>query len=91
MIQSIQDVNHPLDQPLTLPSIRHFIAVDQVRAQRIRSAGVPEERITFILDEVGALRYGIAMLADDDLMVVLADRVPGTLRLVQELLGAPGT
>ena len=54
-------------------------------------AGIAEERITTLLDEVEALRFGIDMLSEDDLMVVLADKVPGTLRTVQELLGERGT
>lgn len=57
LIQSIQDVSHPLDEPLTLPSVRHYIAVDQVRAERIRSAGIPDERITLIPNTVALDRF----------------------------------
>ncbi len=52
------------------------------------AAGFPEERMTFIPGEAEALRRGIAMLSDNDLMVVLADKVPSTLRSVQELITA---
>ena len=52
-------------------------------------AGLPPERLTFIADEREALARGIGMLREDDLMVIVADKVPETLATVRELLAVP--
>jgi cyanophycin synthetase len=52
-------------------------------------AGVPENRMVTILDEAAALKFGVDMLEDDDILVVLADKVPRTLNTVRDLLSAP--
>ncbi len=52
-------------------------------------AGVPEDRMTTILGEADALKFGVDMLADDDILVVLADKVPRTLDTVRKLLSVP--
>lgn len=51
-------------------------------------AGVPEYRMTTILGEAEALKFGVELLADDDILVVLADKVPRTLETVRDLLNA---
>jgi cyanophycin synthetase len=50
------------------------------------AAGVPEDRMITLLDETEALRFGIRMLGEDDIFVVLADKVPGTIDTVRDLL-----
>jgi hypothetical protein len=57
VIQAINDVSHPYDEPLRLPSIRHYIAVDALRAQRARDAGVPPDRITILPNAVALDRF----------------------------------
>jgi cyanophycin synthetase len=53
------------------------------------NAGVPEDRMTTILDEAAALEHGVEMLGEDDVLVVLADKVPGTINTVRHLLQVP--
>ena len=55
-------------------------------AAGLREAGVADDRISVVLDEVEAIRMGIGMVSDDDVLVVLADKVPGTLETVRALL-----
>jgi cyanophycin synthetase len=52
-------------------------------------AGVTEDRITYLPDEVDALKHGISMLTEDDIFVVIVDKVVETLALVRELIAAP--
>jgi len=53
----------------------------------LREGGMPGERIEQIVDEMEALERGLEMLEKDDLMVVLADDVPGVLAAVQARVG----
>jgi hypothetical protein len=45
--------------------------------------------MTTLLDETEALSFGVRMLGEDDILVVLADRVPGTIDTVRDLLRVP--
>jgi cyanophycin synthetase len=56
--------------------------------QGLLAAGGSDEKIDVILDEAEALRHGIAMLSEDDIMVIIADKVPGTLITVREAMAA---
>ena len=49
------------------------------------AGGLTEDRIAVVLDEVEALRRGIAALGVHDLLVVLSDTVPETFRLIDAL------
>jgi hypothetical protein len=55
------------------------------------SAGVPEDRITFLPDEMQALTLGIGMSSEDDIFVVIVDKVQQTLNTVRDLLAASAT
>jgi len=55
----------------------------------LREGGMTPDRIEQIVDEMEALEHGLEMLEKDDLMVVLADDVPGVLAAVQARVGEP--
>ena len=55
----------------------------------LREGGMTDERIEDIRDEMEALERGLGMLQKDDLMVVLADDVPGVLSMVQSRVPEP--
>lgn len=50
----------------------------------LREAGMPDERVMAIPDEADAVLHALAALGEDDLVVVLADKVQKTLALVRE-------
>jgi cyanophycin synthetase len=52
-------------------------------------AGVSEDRIDFIPDEIDALKKGISLLGEEDMFVIIVDKVTQTLALVRELLATP--
>jgi cyanophycin synthetase len=64
-------------------------AVAALLRDGLRSAGFRDDRMTTLLDEVEALSFGVRMLGEDDILVVLADRVPGTIDAVRDLLRVP--
>jgi cyanophycin synthetase len=48
------------------------------------SAGLPSEKIVHIPSEADAVNRAIDMVGEDDLLFILADKVPKTLALVRE-------
>ena len=52
-------------------------------------AGVSEDRIDYIPAESDALKKGISMLGEEDLFVIIVDKVTQTLALVRDLLAEP--
>jgi len=64
-------------------------AIAALMKEGLLDVGVAEDRIAFIPDEVEALKKGIAMLTEDDIFVVIVDKVQQTLALVRDLLAAP--
>ena len=50
----------------------------------LRSAGMPGEKIVCIPNEADAVNRAIDMVGEDDLLFILADKVPKTLALVRE-------
>jgi cyanophycin synthetase len=50
----------------------------------LQSAGVPDEKIVYIRNESDAIEKAVDMVGDDDLLFILADKVPKTLALVRE-------
>jgi cyanophycin synthetase len=64
-------------------------AVAALLRDGLRSAGFRDDRMTTLLDETEALSFGVRMLGEDDILVVLADRVPGTIDTVRDLLRVP--
>ena len=50
----------------------------------LRSAGLPSEKIVCIPNETEAVNKAIDMVGEDDLLFILADKVPKTLALVRE-------
>ena len=63
-------------------------AVAQLLRDALRQAGLGDDRIEIVLDEAEAIRRAAARLGAHDLLVVLSDTVPETLRLV-DALAAP--
>ena len=57
-------------------------------AEGLAEAGLPGDRVTFIGDERAALTHGISMLTEDDLMVIVVDKVGPTLEMARDLLAA---
>jgi cyanophycin synthetase len=53
----------------------------------LRAGGMTTDRIQEIRDEMEAVERGLEMLERDDLMVILADDVPGVLAAVQARVG----
>jgi cyanophycin synthetase len=51
----------------------------------LAEGGLPDERVEVVLEEPEAVRRGVAGLGARDLLVVLSDTVPETLRLVESL------
>ena len=45
---------------------------------------MPDDRIEIVTAEAEAIARGIAMLSEDSLLVVLADKVPEALSVVSE-------
>jgi len=50
----------------------------------LRAAGLPQEKIVHIPSESDAVTAAIDMAGEDDLVFILADKVPKTLALVRE-------
>lgn len=50
----------------------------------LRAGGMTEDRILFIPREEDAIARGLELLGDDDLLFILADKVPKTLAVVRE-------
>jgi cyanophycin synthetase len=50
----------------------------------LREAGLGEEKIVYIPSETDAVARAIDMVGEDDLLFILADKVPKTLALVRE-------
>jgi cyanophycin synthetase len=50
----------------------------------LQSAGVPDEKIVYIRNESDAIEKAVDMVGDDDLLFILADKVPKTLAIVRE-------
>jgi cyanophycin synthetase len=61
-------------------------AVAGLLREGLLNAGVSGDRMTTILDEVEALGFAVRALAEDEILVALADRVPGTIETVRHLL-----
>jgi cyanophycin synthetase len=59
--------------------------VARLLAEGLRAGGLQHDRIEFVPDEEQAIRYGLSKLAEDDLLVIYADKVPRTLSIVREL------
>jgi cyanophycin synthetase len=53
-------------------------------ADGLRQAGMPDEKIVFIPNEADAVAKALDLAGDDDLVFVLADKVPKTLAVVRE-------
>jgi cyanophycin synthetase len=53
-------------------------------AEGLRAAGLPDERIVIIPAETDAVSTAIERVGEDDLVFILADKVPKTLALVRE-------
>ena len=64
--------------------------VAQLLRRTLLEAGMPEGRVEIVLDEAEAIGRAAASLGGHDLLVVLSDTVPETLRLV-DALAAPTT
>jgi len=60
--------------------------VATLMTEGLRSAGMPDDRILVIPSESEAVARGLQLLGEDDLMFVLADKVPKTLALVREAI-----
>lgn len=58
--------------------------VAQLITEGLRAAGLPPEKIVQIPSEVDAVARAMDMVGDDDLVFILADKVPKTLALVRE-------
>ena len=56
-------------------------------ADGLRQAGLPDEKIVVIPTETDAVTRGIDLVGEDDLMFILADKVPKMLALVRERTG----
>jgi cyanophycin synthetase len=65
-------------------------AVAQLLRDALLQAGLADHRVEIVLDEGEAIRRAAARLGSHDLLVVLSDTVPETLRLV-DALAAPTT
>jgi cyanophycin synthetase len=63
-------------------------AVAELLRDTLLAAGLPEDRVEIVLDEAEAIRHAAASLGAHDLLVVLSDTVPETLRLVDTLTSA---
>ncbi|MFL5615921.1 MAG: cyanophycin synthetase [Gemmatimonadaceae bacterium] len=50
----------------------------------LRSAGVPEEKILYMRQESEAIAHAVDLVGEEDLLFILADKVPKTLQLVRE-------
>jgi UDP-N-acetylmuramyl tripeptide synthase len=50
----------------------------------LRAAGMPDEKIVLIPNEVDAVSRAMDLASEDDLVFILADKVPKTLALVRE-------
>jgi len=50
----------------------------------LRAAGMPDEKIVVIPSEADAVAKAMDMVGEDDLLFILADKVPKTLALVRE-------
>ena len=50
----------------------------------LRAAGMPDEKIVLIPNEVDAVSRAMDLASEDDLVFILADKVPQTLALVRE-------
>jgi cyanophycin synthetase len=57
--------------------------VPRLLVQGLRDAGLAEDRVEVVPDEAEAIRSAIATLAEGDLMVVFAEKVPQTLAVVR--------
>ena len=58
--------------------------VARLITEGLRAAGLPQEKIIQIPSEVDAVAKAMDMVGDDDLIFILADKVPKTLALVRE-------
>jgi cyanophycin synthetase len=57
----------------------------------LRAAGLPDEKIVVILNEADAVAKAMDVAGEDDLVFILADKVPKTLALVREqVVDEPG-
>jgi cyanophycin synthetase len=54
----------------------------------LRSAGMPDDKIVYIREESDAITKAVDMLGEEDLLFILADKVPKTLALVRERMAA---
>ena len=50
----------------------------------LHEAGVPDEKIVYIRNEADAIAKAVEMVGEDDLLFILADKVPKTLAVVRE-------
>jgi len=58
--------------------------VAELISDGLRSAGLPDEKIVVIPSEADAVAKAMDMAGEDDLVFILADKVPKTLALVRE-------
>ena len=58
--------------------------VAKLVTEGLRAAGMPDDRILCIPRESEAVMRGLELLGEDDLLFILADKVPKTLALVRE-------
>lgn len=57
MVQFIHDVSHVTDEPIRLPSIVKYVAVDHRRAQRAIAAGISRDRVAVVPNAVDLARF----------------------------------
>jgi cyanophycin synthetase len=50
----------------------------------LQAGGVPKEKIVYIRDEADAIAKAVDMAGEEDLLFILADKVPKTLAIVRE-------
>ena len=64
-------------------------AIARLLHARLAEGGLAADRVEIVLDEPEAIRRGAERLGAHDLLVVLSDTVPETLRLVDALSVTP--
>ena len=57
IVHFIHDVNHTADEPVRLPSIVKYVAVDECRARRALAAGIPRDRVAVVPNAVDLARF----------------------------------
>jgi cyanophycin synthetase len=65
--------------------------VARLLTEGLLEGGLAAERIEFVPDEAHAVARGLELLGPDDLLFILADKVPRTLALVRQQMPEQGT